>query len=663
MAAGNGENNTTVKLHEISDVLEKWKGFEDGGEGESLWDLFKENNAALIDFIKSKITSMNVSNHLLYASVCLLSPENKKSTDEFEQYKQIVDSGWGILVFNGEANGWKIIHDNEKEMEAHFKTRASLYKICKEYRGNQCGDDNTDRACHKMEDFKSSDCKHYKDCREYFEFIKIKINSNTNAAVDGEKNVKYDDLNKFIKDKFSNEFVNYLKWMNETTGECYYFRKPLVKGVKDFDAGEIYLAMDLTALSEEKAEQTAKETIRVIRDYIGVPLLVRQMDLEHKATKQEKEKSEKSEKMLNHLTKPLESLTGALVKVQKNSQDLRAILYDPHRSIFAAASGVQEFFIHKKVVSIGNVRWEIEHDADKYKTINDLISTLSGIVMEIFGSDYRPENPSDLFNHAMGLVFMETKPDPYQRLRKTCKDILGFKLEDMAGISNSLCKQEYSSVDKTNPAHAKIIDAVTAFKYILHYPFKPSETARKNYLPLMVILDDIGYPGEIEFENNENSFKLNGGNAVRSFLENREWNKHCFNQNSLSLPCYSMFIDFVSSFIADINTKDRRIKKIIITKNSLEVQLAAINASIFNSVAGSLLTVVNTAKISEPRVHGGDSQKPFLDLIYNAKSMYKDNTKAVQNIECELSEDKTLNISLGEKSKVQYSMSGLTFSL
>lgn len=617
------------QLRKISDILDKWEGFNiapSASKDTSLWNLFSNNNLLICEFIIQKVADKHnvsdkhanhscdykkyIENNLLYASICLfLSPDNEIS-DPYQRFKRVIENGFGILDFKNEAGlyGWGAIFEKEEEREEHYNNRASLYKICKDFRFAPCGESDPNKRKCASQSFVSDECSEYVGCRVYLEFIWLSI-CDSNGKIHDPKFILADYIEKNEKEKFE----NYVKWMQEHTGDCFYFRKPLVKGVRDFDAGEIYLAIKKDGVEESKIEGFAVDVIQVIRDYIGVPLLVRQITLEHEKTKRQKAQLAKSEQMLNLLAEPLESLTGALQKVQENTQTLRSILYDPHRAIFASASGVQKYFIDKNIVMIGNVKWEILHDTPDYMRdkLYKLTSTVSAIIMEILGSSYDAERPSDLFAHAKKLVFDSPSPDPYENLRKMCKQIIGISEDAANKIYLQLFINESGAAFNNSDAdHKLLLKALTAFKHTLHYPYKPSEEI-KNILPLLVIF----------FGCDATSVSVDTRivEDVNSFLSDLTWStkKITIKPDYFPVPCYSMVLDFISGFLAA--TKLNITKKEITTAEN-NIKLTFINDAFDSDSAGKLKIAIENAINVQDRILGGNFHKPFLDLVFNCKA-------------------------------------------
>src|SRR3989304_509453 len=75
----------------------------------------------------------------------------------------------------------------------------------------------------------------------------------------------------------------------------------------------------------------------------------------------------KFEAMMSLLQRPLDNLTRALNETQQDTQKLRAILYDPHHAIFAAAPSVMRFFEQSGTIDFGALRMEAVHSGTDTK--------------------------------------------------------------------------------------------------------------------------------------------------------------------------------------------------------------------------------------------------------------------------------------------------------
>lgn len=207
---------------------------------------------------------------------------------------------------------------------------------------------------------------------------------------------------------------------------------------------------------------------------------------------------EKNKQMMDLLYKPLQGLTDALQRVQEDSQQLRSILYDPHRAIFSAASKVRQYFTEGERISIGPVQWKIAHTPNHYKDIRSIACTLAVIVRDIFGSTYVPSSATDLFMHAIGLLFSENKKeeDPFGYLRRQCQTLVGLTVDDSVAILKVLnVATDNSSSDQW---FKKLKDSLFALKYALHSPFKPNPK-QQNVLPFLLIMDDYDISFELFF--------------------------------------------------------------------------------------------------------------------------------------------------------------------
>ena len=95
----------------------------------------------------------------------------------------------------------------------------------------------------------------------------------------------------------------------------------------------------------------------------------------------------KFEAMMSLLQRPLDNLTRALNETQQDTQKLRAILYDPHHAIFAAAPSVMRFFEQSGTIDFGALRMEAVHSGTdtKFSQNDNGKKLVAGIIFKIFG--------------------------------------------------------------------------------------------------------------------------------------------------------------------------------------------------------------------------------------------------------------------------------------
>jgi hypothetical protein len=587
-----------VISNEIGAIFEQWQGFGDPSietmSQNSLWGLFAEskNNSILSKYVLDTLPDSPIykklKSNLLYASICLLSPATSEMKP-VDKYKFIIKQGFGVIRFeNSNTNkffGWdKLLIDSYAEF--HFDNRISIYRLCNDYRcvssaatciGNKRkqGEHCSPIICVKSED----SCKHNK-CKTHEKCFVIYEKVNLNIQADSEyRFIAPRGFNELIKKYTDSKFKNYLDWMLENTGPCYYIRKPLVNASKHYNFGEIYLAIRydeaIANIKAKNIESFALDAIRSVRDYIGVPLLVRQMEVEQEKIDRQKIELEqkksileqknqelrKSDQKLKLLTAPLASLTTALQRMQEDSQTLRSILYDPHRSILAAAPTTWIYF-ESTSLRFGNLTWDGFHSGAQSRNVRGLIYSISAIVCEIYGkSSELICSDLELFHIALGLIHKSKPP--------ILKSILNW---DICLIKNIFALLKLKNIDTiegipdemstlSNKIKAPLEASFDKFKSILFTPFK-SDAFSWPYLPLGLVL----------YSYNPQLHVLIDGESIENF--NRYMDTTSVKSSALFAgvdtitPAYNMFI----AFIDDILEYARHDKQVMPKLVNLEVR-------------------------------------------------------------------------------------------
>jgi len=165
---------------------------------------------------------------------------------------------------------------------------------------------------------------------------------------------------------------------------------------------------------------------------------------------------EKQAQMLNLLQAPLHRLTAALRDTDESAQRLRAVLYDPSSSIFAAAHGVHRYFEDKRKVHFAGFSWIALHkwndsppESEKKDKDQRLSLTVLAIIAHIFSIEFNEERGSDEGESPSAALKLWERvndrlyPDPDSKvlaaeedLRKTCKEIL------FTCFNDSKCKKD-----------------------------------------------------------------------------------------------------------------------------------------------------------------------------------------------------------------------------
>lgn len=310
----------------------------------------------------------------------------------------------------------------------------------------------------------------------------------------------------------------------------------------------------------------------------------------------ESEILKKHSQMLNLLQEPLESLTNMLNRTQEDAQTLRAILYDPHRSIFAAAPRVMKYFEENRDITFGYVKWKTCHKAESgdHET---LANTIAAIVCEIFGkAELMPANIHQLYSIANGLLNSDEKA--FEELRKLFEKIVEFK-----------------KIPDNNLEVLKI--AFQKLKAILFTSYKDG-TGDFPLLPLLVVFYDFNEESKITFKS------LKDVKVTEALVNRGIMDSNILAGFNLPVPRYSSLLAFVSGVLAYVKSEPSTCEKSLRVPVSKTLSAIIDDSSIkitFDSKVFDLAklkdTFVPLQDIIEKNMrplYVGNFQKPFFDF-------------------------------------------------
>lgn len=127
---------------------------------------------------------------------------------------------------------------------------------------------------------------------------------------------------------------------------------------------------------------------------------------------------DKYRRMFDLLTTPLRSLTEALAQTQADSQELRAILYEPNEAIFSCQPQIAELFDESKSFSFGNP----EHTPSAYQDITKAKLVLAFSLARFRGKEQGTclESETNLYQQ-----MHDNKGHPYHELSTSLLSVLG----------------------------------------------------------------------------------------------------------------------------------------------------------------------------------------------------------------------------------------------
>jgi len=314
--------------------------------------------------------------------------------------------------------------------------------------------------------------------------------------------------------------------------------------------------------------------------------------------------------MLRLLEGPLSRLSDALDATQEHSQRLRAILYDPSRSIFAVAPRVLEYFEEGRALRKGGVGWKAVHEpgtADESDSRNVKL-TLAAIICEIFGKmDSPAENDGALLTRAReaiqpNIVTGGVADPAFEELVRICTAIVG---ED----------DPFESFEKTKLATVR-------FKEILYRPFKDGDT-HFYFHPLFVVLFGAQDGGSDFVVNISIGSRTE---TVSTFVEALSCNtinisRSLFGKLSLPVSRYAQWLGFLQGIIAYVKTEKRAMMSqvnIEIVPNKVTVVTIKFSRTVFemdgiNDFYNTLKSWCKRRDISF--IAHGNFKKPFIDFV------------------------------------------------
>lgn len=335
--------------------------------------------------------------------------------------------------------------------------------------------------------------------------------------------------------------------------------------------------------------------------------------------------------MLNLLTEPLESLTEALNSTQEDSQRLRAILYNPTKSLFAAAALVKDFFTTGHGLRLGQVYWKVLHQPGDYENPFAACAVLAAIVCTIFGKgeSFREASDGNVLWCKTEKLLNQSDP-AFKQLTKVIKLLLWHhKGSNEKGENKETVLRDYMKkvligngiykLSEDNINFSYIIESLTRFKEAIFTPFKDGEP-KCPLLPLLLVI----------YDNDEGG--IGNGTTVspkitvtktydcfQGILIKRNTHLPPFSGigSGLPVPRYAMLLSFFGGVIDYAVTK-----KISLDSANIEVQHGSkccitltFSANVFNDMAEIFdqMKVALGAKAGR-LLQKGDFIKPFVDF-------------------------------------------------
>lgn len=337
---------------------------------------------------------------------------------------------------------------------------------------------------------------------------------------------------------------------------------------------------------------------------------------------------ERKEQMLMQLMEPLEQLTSGLARTIENAQRLRAVLWDPDKSIFSAASKVWLYFEQGAEPIVAGVPCKVEHNTDRYLDPKILGLTVLAIFSEIFGKDPKDaKNVSELWSWVRG--DLTRNDDAMAQLRDTCQKILytpknGHDIKDVKdriwvhldSYVNS--EEKWDNEDSKCNLDKHIEKVLERLKLLLHEPYKFAP-GNVSVLPIALILFgkiDSEKTATLNIQQNRVPPHCKTFKNFKQVLEEEDLPK-IFSGHNLPFPRVINLWTFVSRLVDQAAPNEVFPKcmsiKICDKVTKIELTFTKDNFEEDPNLVKRFLSLVGT-KSSSSSLIGGDIMLPWLEL-------------------------------------------------
>lgn len=314
------------------------------------------------------------------------------------------------------------------------------------------------------------------------------------------------------------------------------------------------------------------------------------------------EQVEKQAQMLRLVESPLKRLSEALETMQEDTQTLRSILYDPHRTLFAVAPLVRDYFEEARWCSYGRVRWKGFHKPDRLTTKADQHAagaTIAAIICHLFGGMPRgDEDEKDLYGRVVALL--DSLDPAFTELRKVLEIVLFQSSNDE--IKKKFLQQLRHCLLSVNAISTipEIEEAIKNIKLYVFTPFKYSGDTPMG--PMALVFYDYKYRGN--FGNKK---------IVDVISTSLQGKKTLLTGRALPVPRYSDVLSLIAGILAyATNEKKTSIIKVCIGKCSMFVKFQ--NEIFEISQLKETFQLMKTVAKEGLRKPQGNFRKPLLDF-------------------------------------------------
>lgn len=275
--------------------------------------------------------------------------------------------------------------------------------------------------------------------------------------------------------------------------------------------------------------------------------------------------------MLRQVEAPLRRVSEALGAMQEETQMLRAILYDPHQSLFSVAPLVGDYFVDDQQSSFGEVAFKGLHKSDNIVVdivaAHSAVCILASTICHTFG--IKPAdavNEQSLYEKVVVALtgneqkhFFETRAlldlvfNDSKKFVALLRKFLLFDLEAYEQQARSderiraqIHKEAFSGLVGNEGEYIKAL--FECFKNIVFTPFKFDGAS--PITPLCLILHNFNYFNPIFGDVTVKDVLKNGGMTVEALDYRRINDIMLFPRGSLPTPRYADILELVTGLLS-----------------------------------------------------------------------------------------------------------------
>jgi hypothetical protein len=171
-------------------------------------------------------------------------------------------------------------------------------------------------------------------------------------------------------------------------------------------------------------------------------------------------KAEKAEQLIHLMQRPLVELSNALDGMQRDTQELKSILYEPSEALFSSYSRISHLFEQGRRVELSeHLQVVVQHSADQYRSNEELRAVLCYVICCCYGKDKQLSRSESLSSLTLAAVSILSDLQQQQSLKSITRGIRFLTgMVDLSGLMS--CER------------AKLVSLLESFKDALFTPFK-----------------------------------------------------------------------------------------------------------------------------------------------------------------------------------------------